>query len=137
MSNKETVLTHHNPSDLHRHPAFSQAVEVAPGARLLFIGGQNATDSSGSVVGDTVETQTARALTNVRTTVEAAGGSIADVAKWTMLVTDNTEIASGFSAFQDFWDSTVEPPAITVQVVTGLANPDYLVEIEAVAAIST
>lgn len=129
-------LIHHNPPGLHQHPAFSQAVEIAPGARLVFIGGQNGTDASGSIVGDTVAAQTTQALANVQTAVEAAGGSVADIAKWTILVTDDAEIESGFAAFQAFWDPNIQPPAITVQIVAGLANPDFLVEIEAVAAVS-
>lgn len=131
-----SALIHHNPPGLHRHPAFSQAVEVAPTARIVLVGGQNGTDASGSVVGDTVAAQTSQALSNVQSAVEAAGGSVADIAKWTMLLTDHTEIASGFSAFQEFWDPNISPPAITVQIVAGLASPDFLVEIEAVAAIS-
>lgn len=129
------MLIHHNPDGLHRHPAFSQAVEVASDSRLVFIGGQNGTDPSGEVVGPTVAEQTAQAFANVQTAVEAVGGTLADIAKWTILVTDGDEIGAGFAAFQDFWDPSVAPPAITVQVVSGLASPDFLVEIEAVAAI--
>jgi enamine deaminase RidA (YjgF/YER057c/UK114 family) len=137
MSTEEvSTLIHHNPTGLHQSPAFSQAVEVMPGARLLFIGGQNGTDASGSVVGDTVAAQTTQALANVQTAVEAAGGSLADIAKWTILVTEDAEIGAGFAAFQEFWNPSVAPPAITVEIVAGLAHPDFLVEIEAVAAIS-
>jgi enamine deaminase RidA (YjgF/YER057c/UK114 family) len=138
MSNEPehvSSLIHHNPAGLHRSPAFSQAVEVEPGTRLVFIGGQNGTDTSGSIVGDTLEAQTTQALRNVQTVVEAAGGSLADIAKWTILATENADIDSGFSAFQAFWDPSIPPPAITVQIVAGLASPDFLVEIEAVAAI--
>jgi enamine deaminase RidA (YjgF/YER057c/UK114 family) len=129
-------LIHHNPSGLHRNPAFSQAVEVAPNTSLLFIGGQNGTDASGAIVGDTVETQTTQALANLKTAMEAAGGSLADIAKWTILATDTGDIESGLSAFQSFWDPDIPPPAITVQIVAGLAHPDFLVEIEVVAALS-
>lgn len=135
-SGADGLLIHHNPAGLVQHPAFSQAVEVPPGARLLFIGGQNGTDASGSVVGDTVGAQTTQALANVQAAVEAAGGSVADIAKWTILTTDPAEIGSGFAAFQAFWDPAVRPPAISVQIVAGLANPEFLVEIEAVAALS-
>ena len=129
-------LIHHNPIGLHQHPAFSQAVEVPPGARLIFISGQNGTDASGAVVGDTVAAQTTQAMANLRIAVEAAGGTLADIAKWTILATDSTEIASGFGALQAFWDPVLPPPAVTVQIVSVLANPAFLVEIEAVAAVA-
>ncbi len=131
-----TSLVHHNPAGLHRHPAFSQVVEVPAGARFIFVGGQNGTDDSGAVVGDTVAAQTTQALANVRTAVEAAGGTVADIAKWTILATDSADIGPGFAAFQAFWDPAVPPPAITVQIVSGLASPEFLVEIEAVAAMA-
>ena len=130
-----TVLTHHNPPGLQRSPAFTQAVEVAPSARLLFIGGQNGVDEDGEVVDGGIGPQTTQALRNVQTAVESTGGSIADIAKWTVLVTDATQIGDGFAAFSEFWDAGTAPPAITVQVIAGLAGPDLLVEIEAVAAI--
>lgn len=136
MSTEEvSTLIHHNPTGLHQSPAFSQAVEVVSGARLLFIGGQNGTDASGSIVGDTVAAQTTQALANVQTAVEAAGGTVADIAKWTILVTEHAEMDSGFAAFQEFWNPDFPPPALTVEIVAGLAHPDFLVEIEAVAAI--
>ena len=130
-----TMLRHHNPDGLHRNPAFSQAVEVPSGARILFVGGQNGVDESGLVVGDTVAAQTRQALENTRIAVEAAGGTIADIAKWTILLTDGSSAHEGFAAFAEFWNPDVPPPAITVQVVVALANPDFLVEIEATAAL--
>ncbi len=129
------MLKHHNPPGLHTNPAFTQAVEVLPGASLVFIGGQNGTDESGVVVGDDIAAQTTRALINVRLAVEAAGGTLGDIAKWTVLITDPADAAAGFAAFGEFWDTTNRPPAITVQIVSGLADPTFLVEIEAIAAI--
>ena len=129
------TLKHHNPDGLHRNPAFTQAVEVSPDTRLLLIGGQNGVDETGRVVSDTVAGQTSRALENVRTAVRAAGGDVGDIAKWTILLTDAGAASEGFAAFGSFWDPATPPPAITVQMVAGLANPDFLVEIEAIAAL--
>lgn len=126
---------HHNPLGLHQDPAFTQAVEVPADASLVFIGGQNGIDGSGAVVGDSPYEQTTKALENVKTAVEAAGGSAADIAKWTILVTDREHLNSGFAAFAEFWDQAIPPPAITVQIVSGLADASFLVEIEAIAAI--
>lgn len=128
-------LTHHDPDGLHRHPAFSQAVEIAPGARLVLVGGQNGTNASGAVVGTTVAEQTRQALENVRLAVEAAGGSAQDIARLRILLTDPDGTGEGFAEFITFWDSATPPPAVTVEIVTALANPKFLVEIEATAAV--
>ncbi len=130
-----TIIKHRNPDGLHRHPAFSQAVEIPAGARLVLIGGQNGIDELGNVVSDTTAGQTRRALENVRTAVEAAGGAITDIARWRVLLTDPAGAAAGFAEFATFWDAESAPPAITVEVVAGLANPAFLVEIEATAAL--
>ncbi len=130
-----SILKHHNPDGLHRHPAFSQAVEIPAGARLILVGGQNGIDESGHVVADDVAGQTRRALENVQTAVEAAGGTITDIARWRVLLTDPVAVPAGFAVFDDFWDAASAPPAITVEIVAGLANPEFLVEIEATAAL--
>jgi enamine deaminase RidA (YjgF/YER057c/UK114 family) len=43
--------------------------------------------------------------------------------------------AAGFAAFREAWGDGGDPPAISVHIVSGLANPQFLVEIDAVAAI--
>jgi enamine deaminase RidA (YjgF/YER057c/UK114 family) len=124
-----------NPPSLHQHPSFTQAVKVTAGTALVFIGGQNGVNENGAVVSDQVDDQTVRALRNVELAVEAAGGTLSDVVKWTIIVTDTASLGPGFAAFQQAWGDHPNPPAITVQVVTALANPAFLVEIEAIAAL--
>lgn len=130
------TLSHINPDGMAVNPAFSQAVKVAGPAALVFIGGQNGVDADGTVVGDDAGAQAEQALRNVAAVVEAAGGTIADLVKWTILVTDPASLGPGFGAFQQFWGQRPNPPAISVQVVAGLADPEFLVEVEAVAAIA-
>ena len=128
-------ITHINPDGMASNPAFSQAVKVSGPAALVFIGGQNGVDADGQVVADDIGAQTQQALRNVVTVVEAAGGTIADIVKWNILVTDPVALGPGFAAFQEVWGPRSDPPAISVQVVAGLANPRFLCEIEAVAAV--
>jgi enamine deaminase RidA (YjgF/YER057c/UK114 family) len=108
---------------------------VSGPASLLFIGGQNGVDTDGNVVGDDAASQAERALRNVERAVEAAGGSLTDVVRWTILVTGAEDLAAGFSAFEQVWGRRPNPPAITVQVVAGLADPSFRVEVEAIAAL--
>ena len=43
---------------------------------------------------------------------------------------------AGFGAWMEFWGQRTNPPAVTGLFVAGLAHPDFLVEIEATAAIA-
>ena len=41
----------------------------------------------------------------------------------------------GFEAFQRAWGHRSNPPIVTVAIVVGLAHPDFLVEIDAIAVV--
>jgi 2-iminobutanoate/2-iminopropanoate deaminase len=127
------AITHLNPANLHRSPAFSQGTMVPAGARTIYVGGQNGVDAAGQVVGDSVGAQTEQALRNLLAVLAEAGASQADVAKLTIQVVEGVDISEGFAASQRVWGS--HPTAVTVLVVRGLANPAYLVEVDAIAAV--
>jgi len=127
-------VTRVNPDGLPVNPAFAQGVLVEQPQRLLFVGGQNAVTADGGIDGDDLATQTVRALRNVELVLLAAGGTLADVVSWTILAVEGHPLQEGFQAFRTVW-SPAEPPAISVAVVAGLANPRFLVEISAVAAL--
>jgi enamine deaminase RidA (YjgF/YER057c/UK114 family) len=108
---------------------------VPPGATTVYVGGQNAVDASGALVGeDDVAAQSARALQNVATALAAAGASLGDVVQWTVLFVDGVDIAAGYAAIAADLASD-EPGLITAARVTGLGLPGALVEISAIAAI--
>jgi enamine deaminase RidA (YjgF/YER057c/UK114 family) len=44
-------------------------------------------------------------------------------------------LEEGVAAFAEAWGRRPDPPAISVVIVAGLANPAFLVEIEAVAVL--
>jgi enamine deaminase RidA (YjgF/YER057c/UK114 family) len=127
--------THLNPDALPQNPAFSQAVVVEGPVRTVYLGGQNAVTADGSVVGDTLVEQTRQALTNVAAVLAEAGGRLADVVRLTVAVVEGQPVADGFAAFREVWGDAGEPPALTVYIVSGLANPRFLVEIDAIAAL--
>lgn len=58
-----------------------------------------------------------------------------DVVRWTVAVVDGQPMQEGFAAFQEVWDNPGEPPAISVYMVSGLANPRFLIEIDAIAVV--
>jgi enamine deaminase RidA (YjgF/YER057c/UK114 family) len=128
-----TTVTHINPPGLHVNPAFTQAVKVGAGTDLVFVGGQNGVDSSGAVVADDLAGQTRQALSNLQECLAEAGSDIENVIKWTILVREGADLEEGFVAFLEVWGERENPPAISVAQVSGLAVPDALVEIEAIA----
>ncbi|MFM9695471.1 RidA family protein [Streptomyces europaeiscabiei] len=76
-----------NPAGLSPPTGFSHAV-VATGSRVVFLAGQTALDADGEVVGETLEEQFERALGNLLTALEAAGGTPADLARVTVYAKD-------------------------------------------------
>lgn len=129
------TITRINPESLHTNPAFSQAVKVAAGAGLVFVGGQNGVDGSGQLVGPDLASQTRQAVANLKTCLDAAGARPEDVVKWSILVQAGESLEVGFAAFGEAWGTISNPPAITFAFVAALGVPGVLVEIEAVAAV--
>jgi enamine deaminase RidA (YjgF/YER057c/UK114 family) len=129
------MKTYLNPETLIRNPAFSQAVVVAAPAKTIYVGGQNGVRADGTIVAGTLAEQTRQALLNVQAALAAAGATLHDVVRWTIAVVEGQQIAAGFGAFREIWGDAADPPAISVHVVSGLANPGFLVEIDAIAAV--
>lgn len=125
---------HINPEGLHRSPAFSQAVVVEQPAKTIYIGGQNGVDADGKLVGPTVGEQSLQAFRNLATILESEGATLANILHWRIAVADGNSFDEGVAAFQQVWNPSDPPPAITVHVVAGLA-PGFLVEIDAVAVV--
>lgn len=126
------------PKGLISSPAFSHVAIVPPGATTIYVGGQNAVDVDGSLVGaGDVAAQSARALENARTALAAAGATgatLGDVVHWTVLFVDGVDVAVGYGAIASELASD-EPALVTAARVAGLGVPGALVEISAVAAV--
>ena len=129
-------VQHLNPDGLHKNPAYSQAVVVAGNAKNVYVGGQNAVDASGQVVGKgDLEAQTEQVLKNVETALAAGGAKLEHVVRWNVYIVQGQSVRPGFDAFRRAWGDRPNPPAVTVVFVAGLANPDFLVEIDATAVV--
>jgi enamine deaminase RidA (YjgF/YER057c/UK114 family) len=115
-------------------------VSVATGTRLVFIAGQVAVDAKGAKVGvGDLAVQVERAYLNVATAVAGVGGSIADIAKLTVYVTDWTldkmpQFLEGIGRAAAALEAGALPPASLIGVSV-LFDPDFLVEIEATAVL--
>lgn len=126
-------ITHINPPELHANPAFSQVVTVEGVGRTIIVGGQNAVNAAGEIVGAELATQTEQALSNVILALRAAGATQSDVVRMIIYIVQGHNIGEAFQAAQKVWGR--HPTAISVLQVAGLANPRFLIEIEATAMI--
>jgi enamine deaminase RidA (YjgF/YER057c/UK114 family) len=75
--------------------------------------------------------QAEQVFTNLQRAVESAGGTLGDIIKTTIYVVDRDHVEAVRSVRQGRFGD--KPPASTLVIVSGLAGPDLLVEIEAVA----
>jgi 2-iminobutanoate/2-iminopropanoate deaminase len=126
-------ITHLNPSTLFSNPAFSQGVLVRGAGNTLYVGGQNGTDASGGIVPGGLGPQTEQALTNVLAVLAEAGADQSNVVRLAVYLVEGQSFEEGFAASASVWGA--HPTAITGFTVAGLARPDALVEIEAIAVI--
>ena len=123
-----------NPDGMHKSPVFSQGIILPANARLLLIGGQNGVNEKGEIVGKgDVVAQTRQALDNLQKVLAAAGGRLEDLVKTTIIMQQDIDLGAAFGVWMSVWGQRPNPPTVTGFRVPGLANPDFLIEIEAQA----
>lgn len=131
-----TSVEHINPEGLHANPAFSQTISVEGPTRTVYVGGQNAVDASGNIVGEgDVRTQARQVFKNLEIALGAAGSKLEHVVKWTIYVVQGQPPEAGFEVFQEVWGNRGDPPTLSVVFVSGLANPGFLMEVDAIAVV--
>ena len=79
--------------------------------------------------------QTQQALANLQTVLDAAGASLDDLVKVTIIMQQDIDLNAAFGAWMAVWGKRTNPPTVTALRVAGLANPDFLIEIEAQAVL--
>ena len=104
------TIKHINPPTLHQNPAFTQVATVTTPARFIYVGGQNAVDKDGNIVGDDIGTQTEQAYKNVIAALEAAGATMADVFKMTIYMVQGNDFRKGYEAVQRVQPMPTPPP---------------------------
>jgi enamine deaminase RidA (YjgF/YER057c/UK114 family) len=110
---------------------YSHGIIVKGAGRTLYVAGQTSRDARGNVVfkGDAAG-QTRQVLENMKKVVEGAGGRMEDIAKTTVYITDIKDRDAVGRVRQEFFKG--DPPANTLVVISALADPAFLVEIEAI-----
>ena len=122
-----------NPAGI-ADPSASGFTAVVKAGNAVYIAGMVSQDANGNVVGaGDAEAQTRQIWRNIGVAVAAAGGSLADIVKTTTYVTGIEHAAAVRKVRGELFPAN--PPTSTLLVVSELANPAYVVEIESIAVI--
>ncbi|GAB3946933.1 RidA family protein [Spirosoma harenae] len=123
-----------SPDELLKNPAFSQVAITKGTGSTIYIGGQNAITKDLEIIGKgDITLQTEYVLKNIETALNSCGATVDDLVKLAIYIVQGQDVRKGFEGAQSFIKKLKHPPVISAAIVVGLANPDYLVEIEAVA----
>lgn len=120
------------PAGHHATPGYMHAWRAS--GEFLFISGQVPLDADRNIVGPgDFETQAHQVFHNIERVLKDVGADFSNIVRYTGFLTSH--------AFVDDYRRirlmyVTEPfPANTVVVVTGLANPHYLLEVEVIACL--
>ena len=113
-------------------PMYSQAVKVTGAETILYISGQVAYGDNGTAAhpGD-FKAQARAALQALKAQVEAGGGTMANIVKVNAYLTDIRHRADYAAIREEFFGKKM--PASTRVGVSALAQPEFLIEVEAIA----
>jgi 2-iminobutanoate/2-iminopropanoate deaminase len=115
-------------------PTYCQAIKVSNAQCVLFLAGQVAYDDKGNPAHRGDFAAQARAVFQaIKAQVEAGGGSLSSVVKLNLYLTDIRHRAELPAIREEFFGK--KGPASTLVAVTGLAHPDWLIEVEAIAIV--
>jgi enamine deaminase RidA (YjgF/YER057c/UK114 family) len=110
---------------------YSHGMEVPEGARLVYCSGQLGVGADDAVPAG-VEAQAELCFQNIAAILAEADMTLADLVRINAFVTAREHL-KGYMAVRDRLVGT-PPPASTLMIVSGFSRPEFLVEIEAVAA---
>jgi 2-iminobutanoate/2-iminopropanoate deaminase len=126
------------PETLHQRRVddrvlYSHVVSVEP-RRLIFISGQLARDKDGRIIGvGDMRAQLRQTLENIKAALEAAGASLSDLVRTNTYVTNIDEYFKHTDVRMEYYSHAM-PTSTTVEV-RRLAQPELMVEIDAIAAV--
>ena len=120
------------PEGLANLPLFTQVIKAG---NTIYIAGQIAMNAQGQIVGaGDINAQTTQVFENLKTALAAAGAQFSHLVKLTVYVTD-AAYREPIAAVRRQYLGSPDPVTSTFLVVAGLALPQLLVEIEAVAVL--
>jgi len=125
------------PEGLVTSPAFSHVAIVPPGATMVYVGGQNAVNEDGELVGGAdVAAQTRQVMANLQTALAAAGLGVEHLVSVSVVLVAGVDVDAAYAAAAPSLASAKTPPLVSAALVSALGVPGALVEVSAVAASS-
>lgn len=121
----------HNPPTVAPGTGYSHGIELAPNARLLYLAGQIGFTPDGKLAPD-IKGQAEQTWRNIASVLAAAGMSYENLVKVTHFLVRREDIAAYREVRAQFLGKLA--PASTLLVISALARPDALIEVECVAA---
>ena len=113
---------------------YAHVVTVEGAKKLVFCAGQVAADVDGKVLPpDSFEAQTKMVMKNLKNALAAGGAKLSDVTKVTIYICNPHDVPKARAILFDYFGK--HPPGSTLCILRGLANPNFLLEIEAIAAV--
>jgi enamine deaminase RidA (YjgF/YER057c/UK114 family) len=122
----------HNPSSVAPGAGYSHGIELPPGARVLYCAGQLGLKTDGSFAANDIHGQAEQAWRNIAAVLQAAGMGYENIVKLTHYLTRAADIPAYREVRAQFLGKLA--PASTLLVISALARPDALIEIDVVAA---
>jgi 2-iminobutanoate/2-iminopropanoate deaminase len=124
-----------NPPTLSTPTGYTHVVEVAGPVKTIYISGQIALDKSGAVVGaGDMKAQAEQVFKNLEAALSAAGAKFTDVVKMNTYTTDMSEVQVIRDVRARYFGNVT--PASTLVQVAHLARPEFMLEIEVIAAVA-
>jgi len=128
-------ITRTNPKTISKpFSNYAHVVTVEGAKKLVFCAGQVAADIDGKVLSpDSFEAQAKMVMKNLKNALAAGGAKLSDVTKVTIYICNPHDVPKARGILFDYFGK--HPPGSTLCILRGLANPNFLLEIEAIAAV--
>ena len=126
MTHKRT-----NPERLHKPLNYYHSVEVDAGCKTIYLAGQTAVKSDGTTPSG-IKAQAEIVFENLQTVLSVSGYKLEDVVFMKSFLVNRADRDGYQEVRARFWGEI--KPASTFLIVSGLAKPEYLLEVECIAA---
>ena len=122
-----------NPPGMSKPPTYSHVVEVNGPNRTIYLAGQTGVDANGKVA-EGFRAQAVQVMENIKMALASVGGGFEHVVKLTSYLTNLEANGAEFREVRgSYFPNKDALPASTLLQISRLANPAYLVEVEAIA----
>lgn len=130
-------VIHLNPEELRTASASSQVVLARGPVRTVFVSAQSGINRDGEIVSPSdAEAQLEQALSNLEAALRAADARLDHVVKWTVQLIQGQSAQRVEDILRKVWSQRSDPPAFSLFYVAGFADPNCLVQIEAIAVVT-